>query len=221
VTRDAILSHRSLFTTGKILHRDISENNIIIADSGRLIDLDLGKELDSGLSGATHRTGTMQFMAIEVLRGKGHIYRHDLESFFYVFLWMCICYGYDLQEEGTKTKSSGELRVDKRMRLMAGSRLQRWYTGTYEEIADVKLGHMDKNRFEDIIAEFPPECEELKPLARQLRRVLFPIRDEALFTGTFQDCNIMYDGMIGAFNSAIADTPAMQLQTEGSTRNFS
>jgi hypothetical protein len=37
-------------------------------------------------SGARHRTGTMQFMAIEVLEGKGHTYRHDLESFFYVFV---------------------------------------------------------------------------------------------------------------------------------------
>lgn len=95
-------------------------------------------------------------------------------------------YGYSLQEEGTKTKSSSEPRVDKRIRSMTGSRLQRRYTGTYEEIADVKRGHMDKNAFENIIAEFPPACDDLKPLARQLRRVLFPIRDEAIFTGTFQ-----------------------------------
>jgi Fungal protein kinase len=30
--RDAIKAHRSLYTAGKILHRDISENNIIITD---------------------------------------------------------------------------------------------------------------------------------------------------------------------------------------------
>ena len=46
----------------------------------------------------------MQFMAIEVLQGKGHTYRHDLESFFYVFIWMCIRYGYekasDISEAG-------------------------------------------------------------------------------------------------------------------------
>jgi serine/threonine protein kinase len=87
--RDAIRGHRSLLEDGKILHRDISENNIIItelpaeeAPKGRLIDLDLAKELDSMPGGARHRTGTMQFMAIEVLEGKGHTYRHDLESFF-------------------------------------------------------------------------------------------------------------------------------------------
>jgi hypothetical protein len=95
--RDAIAGHESLLEDGKILHRDVSENNIIITDAatgqdpkGRLIDLDLAKELDSVPSGASHRTCTMQFMAIEVLQGKGHTYRHDLESFFYVFTWMCI-----------------------------------------------------------------------------------------------------------------------------------
>ncbi|KAI9858847.1 MAG: hypothetical protein M1824_004012 [Vezdaea acicularis] len=89
--RDAIKAHKSLYDEGNILHRDISENNIIITDSrdktgykGMLIDLDLAKELDSERSGARHRTGTMEFIAIEVLEGMPHTYRHDLESF-YVF----------------------------------------------------------------------------------------------------------------------------------------
>ncbi|KAM4067706.1 hypothetical protein HRG_001554 [Hirsutella rhossiliensis] len=55
--RDAIKAHRSLYLKGNILHRDISENNIIITDSkttghmGMLIDLDLARELGSGRSG--------------------------------------------------------------------------------------------------------------------------------------------------------------------------
>ncbi|EEH33163.1 hypothetical protein PAAG_04216 [Paracoccidioides lutzii Pb01] len=53
---------------------------------GMLIDLDLAKELSSGRSGARCRTGTMEFMAIEVLLGVSHTYRHDLESLFYVFI---------------------------------------------------------------------------------------------------------------------------------------
>jgi hypothetical protein len=62
---------------------------------------------------------------------------------------------------------------------------------------------MDKNGFEGIITEFAPRFEHLKRLARELRNVLFPIRDGAIFTGTFCDNDIMYDGMIKAFNSAI------------------
>jgi len=59
--RDAIKAHRSLYTDGKILHRDVSENNIIITDpkeadgfTGMLIDEDLAKEIGSGRSGARH-----------------------------------------------------------------------------------------------------------------------------------------------------------------------
>ena len=77
--RDAIKAHMSLYTDGKILHRDISENNIIITDpkeadgfTGMLIDVDLAKEIGSGRSGARHQTGTMQFMAIQVLQGVAH-----------------------------------------------------------------------------------------------------------------------------------------------------
>ena len=66
-----------------------------------------------------------------------------------------------------------------------------------------KQGHVGKNRFENIIAEFAPEFENLKPLARELRSALFPIRDGDIFTGTFHDHSIMYDGMIEAFDGAI------------------
>ncbi|XP_044714731.1 kinase [Hirsutella rhossiliensis] len=127
--RDAIKAHKSLHLKGNILHRDISENNIIITDRkttghmGMLIDLDLAKELGNGRSGARCRTGTMEFMAIEVLRGISHTYRHDLESFFYVLLWL---FG----------------RRD-------------WYTGSFRKIASAKRGHMDANGFEDILEEFP------------------------------------------------------------------
>ena len=200
--RDAVRGHKSLLEDGKILHRDISENNIIITEApskgeptGRLIDLDLAKELDSVPSGASHRTGTMQFMAIEVLHGKGHTYRHDLESFFYVLIWMCIRYGHVDMDDGQARKKSRQLTT---------SALRDWYTGNYRQIASTKLGHMDKNGFEGIIAEFAPRFENLKKLARELRNVLFPIRDGAIFTGTFRDNDIMYDGMIEAFNKEIA-----------------
>ncbi|PVH69952.1 hypothetical protein DL98DRAFT_598235 [Cadophora sp. DSE1049] len=55
----------------------------------------------------------------------------------------------------------------------------------------------------DGIVEFAPKFENLKPLARELRHVLFPIRDGTIFTGTFHDNDIMYDGMIDAFSRAI------------------
>lgn len=50
-----------------------------------LIDLDLAKAIGSGRSGARHQTGTMEFMAIEVLLGIDHTYR-----------WLCARRGWDL-----------------------------------------------------------------------------------------------------------------------------
>jgi hypothetical protein len=138
-------------------------------------------------------------MAIEVLEGKGYTYRHDLESFFYVFIWMCIRYGYDDMDDKLKAK--------KWTRPAVISRLRDWYTGTYMQIARNKVGDMDKKVFENVIAEFAPIFGELKPLARELRNVLFPIREGAIFTGTFRDHNLMYDGMIKAFNRAIGIGP--------------
>ena len=94
--RDSIKAHSSLYIKGKILFRDISENNIIITDpkkangfTGMLIDLDLAKEIGSEQTGETHPTGTMEFMSIEALRKVDHTYRHDLESIFYVLFWIC------------------------------------------------------------------------------------------------------------------------------------
>jgi serine/threonine protein kinase len=189
--RNFIKAYRSLYYDGKILHRDILENNIIVTDAkgkgdprGMLIDLDLAKELDSGPSGVRHRTGTMEFMAIEVLKDKAHTYRHDLESFFYVFLWIII-------RERDKT-------------LPKTSHLRDWYRGTYIQIAKAKSSNMDKKQFEEIIAEFPAEFESLKGLAEELRGILFPIRDGALFTGTYRDPDKLYQPMIEAFKRAIA-----------------
>jgi serine/threonine protein kinase len=93
--RDTIKAYQSLLSNAKILHQDISENNIIITDpkmaggfTGMLIDLDLAI-VDGERTGGRHMTGTMDFMAIDVLRGVEHTYRYDLESFFYVLLWIC------------------------------------------------------------------------------------------------------------------------------------
>jgi hypothetical protein len=184
VFRDAIRAHRSLYEAGRILHRDVSENNMIIVDGakaedpkGMLIDLDLAKELDGG---ARHRTGTMEFMAIEVLQGVSHTYRHDLESFFYVFLWLCVRRG---AERFSRRKVS-PYRV-----------LTSWYTGDHEQIADAKRGQMDKGGFQRILDAFSSPLDALKPVAEKIRCILFPFKDR-LFTGTPKDPSIFYNSII-------------------------
>jgi hypothetical protein len=62
---------------------------------------------------------------------------------------------------------------------------------------------MDKEAFEEIITEFSAEFRSLKGLAEELRRALFPIREESLFTGTYHNPDKLYKPMIDAFNRAI------------------
>src|SRR5438552_1363095 len=83
----------------------------------------------------------MEFMAIEVLEGVAHTYRHDLESFFYVFLWVCIRHGHATNTSSMTPKTS---------------RLQDWYTETYGKIARVKESDMGRKRFNELLDEFPP-----------------------------------------------------------------
>ncbi|KAI1271451.1 serine/threonine-protein kinase Sgk2 [Xylaria sp. FL0933] len=92
--RDVIKAYQSLFVKGNILHRNIFSNNIIITKpttlggfKGMLIDLDLAKITDSGLSGAKQQTGTIilqkweQGSADEIAVAKqGHMTVNGLES---------------------------------------------------------------------------------------------------------------------------------------------
>ena len=199
--RDAIKAHRSLYTVGKILHRDISENNIIITDpkeadgfTGMLIDEDLAKEIGGKRSGARHQTGTMEFMAIEVLRGVSHTYRHDLESFFYVLLWMCARRAWE-REFQCKLANRPKRNI-----------LRKWYTGDFDDIADEKQGYMRIDQFDKILVEFPTVFDRVKPLCKAIRGKLFPpLEDGALSTGTPSDPpEKLYDSIIEAFDDAIA-----------------
>lgn len=66
-----------------------------------LINLDLATKVDENgkneRSKVARMTGTLQFIAIEVLRAIkrdiDHTYRYDLESFFYVFISIYISCG--------------------------------------------------------------------------------------------------------------------------------
>ncbi|OAA52962.1 Protein kinase-like domain protein [Cordyceps fumosorosea ARSEF 2679] len=82
--RDAIKGHRSLLQDAQILHRDVSEDKIVIVDDisenspkGILIDLDSALDLEAGPN-RRQITGTRAFMSIGILRERPHTYRHDL-----------------------------------------------------------------------------------------------------------------------------------------------
>ncbi len=201
--RDAVKAHKSLYMKGKILHRDISENNIIITDPkeangfrGMLIDAEYGKENGSGRSGARQQTGTMEFMAIQVLQRVAHTYRHDLESFFYVLLWICARRVWEREFLCSA--------VDRPKRNI----LSKWYTGSFDDIADSKQGYMHVDKFEDILKEFPQAFDRVKLLCKEIRGILFPYKN-GLLIGTPPDPpEKLYDPVIEAFDDTIADISA-------------
>jgi hypothetical protein len=101
-------------------------------------------------------TGTLKFMAIEVVRmafrdnqrNLEHTYRHDLESFFYVFLSMCVHYG---RPAGRGPKEDP---------------FRRWYVGSHEDMVGAKRGDMERGGFRtDLLSKFSPGFECAKELA--------------------------------------------------------
>ncbi|KAK4981154.1 hypothetical protein LTR28_003813 [Elasticomyces elasticus] len=162
-----------------------------------LINLGLGTTVEDGKNirtGSKRMTGTLKYMAIEVVelalrdnqRDLEHTYRHDLESFFHVLLDMCIKYGWP---EGQKPKRDS---------------LRSWYLGDYQDIVTAKTGNMERVRFEkDILRQFSKLFENVKELAMSLRDLLF-LRGDEVRTGTPAEApSILYDRMVAAFDEAI------------------
>ena len=186
--RDAVKALKSLYIDGNILHRDVSDPKEAYGFTGMLVDADLSKEIGSGRSGARNRTGTMEFMAIQVLQGIKHTCRHDVESVFYSFLWTCARRAW---ERGFQCRSADKPK---------GSNLKKWYSGSFKDIAGIKRSHMYADGFDEILEEFPPAFDCVKPLCTKIRGILFPLQDGRLFTGTLSDPKALYEPIIEAFD---------------------
>ncbi|KAG5638576.1 hypothetical protein H0H81_011796 [Sphagnurus paluster] len=141
---DCVECHHHAYTTSRTLHRDLSENNLMFKKcddgdvKGILNDWDMASKVDETdqveSSTAQHCTGTLPFMARDLLvdgNPPPHLYRHDLESFFYILVWAALRYDF---KSGTrlptpeciqKWESSMEDAEDaKNMMITSGKRLK-------------------------------------------------------------------------------------------------
>lgn len=188
----AISGHRSLYTHG-ILHRDISLANLMIPLSPRadglrgfLLDLDLATLTTHTPSGAPHRTGTTEFMAIGVLLRAPHRFHHDLQSFFYVLVWLCVYHRPGLRVVGKD--------------VLAG------WGGDYEAAANIKWGQVSRGMkgalvgLEHLMLSFEAWAWELRPLVRGWRDVLFPVVGDQ---PGFEEGEGLYDSMLGLLVEAL------------------
>ncbi|VDC07972.1 unnamed protein product [Peniophora sp. CBMAI 1063] len=102
----AIEAHSAAYHKANVLHRDISPGNILInrKGDGMLIDWDLAllySNLEKDLTGrkprTLWRTGTWAFLSVALLsqpNTKAHELSDDLESFFWVLLYVVLRYRY-------------------------------------------------------------------------------------------------------------------------------
>lgn len=123
-----------------------------------------------------------------------HTYRYDLESFFYVFLYVAIC--------------PKEIDGEKSSKLPATSRLLKWESDEAQHLIHAvhKKPDMEPEGFHKVLEEFSPEFVGLKGLAKTLRAILFPMKDGEIWTWTDMSVvgtNKLYDDMIAAFDSAL------------------
>ena len=101
-------------------------------------------------------------MAIDVLRGVEHTHRHDLELLLYILLWICARRAWE-RELHCSLKHRPKRNI-----------VRKWYETNYEDIADAKRSSMHGDGFEDILEEFPPTFDGIKPLCREVPSILFP-----------------------------------------------
>jgi hypothetical protein len=97
----AMLGHYHLWVGG-VEHNDVSVKNLMYdkrnGDCGVLNDYDLAHLDGRSRPSGTERTGTMPFMALDLLTDEAwegkitRLYRHDCESFAWVLLWICCRY---------------------------------------------------------------------------------------------------------------------------------
>ncbi|SZF05420.1 unnamed protein product [Blumeria hordei] len=200
--RDAIMSHKLLLMDSKILHRNISTNNILLTDPklndgccGVLIDLDLAISMSDQTFPADAKllTGTMEFIALGILKahaypegdGVFHSYRHDLESFFYVLISVCIRLGWPLN----KCPFIGTLR--------------NWYKGEVSNTYFCKHAAITPSNFKAVILDaFSPKFNGLKVLASKLRINLFQRQfDPCKDTDPFPED--LYNSILKSFDEEI------------------
>jgi len=165
---------------------------------GFLIDLDLAKELPPCISPPTtpsslrRRTGTMFFMAIEILKATAprHSWRHDLESFLYVLIWLCVCCPDDSD---------------------ANSRTLLEACWSEKAADNNKLVQMSqKADWERLMGWFAPSMGERMPrVARGMRDVLFPaVKGEmGVEIGTGSNRGGTYAAVLAVLETEIASLP--------------
>ncbi|KAI9500109.1 hypothetical protein BX070DRAFT_230809 [Coemansia spiralis] len=175
VLKDAMECYMALYTECKILHRDISDNNILVVREGSsirglLIDYDCAIDLEKPRQTMRpERTGTLPFMSVGNLE-QLPIPRtplDDWESLLYLVCWLGTFGINDKYNDAiTKTSRTTDFLINY------------WRVGNEMMIAEVKRGHMDSEHVfaKHILSNLDKDqdpLELLRDLAMNLHGYLF------------------------------------------------
>ncbi|VCU39619.1 Bgt-50920 [Blumeria graminis f. sp. tritici] len=132
-------------------------------------------------------------MALELLSGScektgaivNHSHRHDLESFFYVLLWLSMSRGWEKGKEQNRDY------------------LSKWFTGTAKEIFEFKKTQIkESNIEEDVLSKFSPKFYGLRRLAKEFWRIIF-LTNGTFSIGSYKDNNALYNSTMAVFDEDI------------------
>ncbi|KDQ22445.1 hypothetical protein PLEOSDRAFT_163343 [Pleurotus ostreatus PC15] len=157
---DLVECHYHAYRWGDVLHRDLSEGNVMWmygqgkVPLGLLNDWDLSSIFEDGAAPppvTQCRIGTPPFMALDLLQVAYelpiHRYYHDLESFLYILIWAMVHYNMGNEELNILPDPKQPRRLVPVHRILRG-----WEGNDYQANADSKV---------------------LFRISRQSRRVLF------------------------------------------------
>jgi len=168
---DAWPVHRWLYELVGILHRDLSPNNImyrIIRGKvhGVLTDYDLASWTASLTRDYTktsqQRTGTPPFMARGLLKGTDalHLYRHDVESLFYIMLILTTHYEIHAPKKG----ENGGVRTRQGLKELP---YEAWFDQpSYKALASYKLDSFSNLEYPNL----SPSFEDFRSWLLKLRK---------------------------------------------------
>ena len=148
-----------------------------------LNDLDLAVNVDAQSPSSKHRTGTKLFMAIDLLSEEStvHLYRHDLESLFYVLVWIT-----------SRFKDGKEI---------PSPPLQEWAEGDHQNVTVSKRSFISEpslvptEKFES----YGPQIFRLHAMFRQGRFARSNARDHSRFNRGGAESSHFDDVTLGGF----------------------
>ncbi|KAL1741511.1 hypothetical protein HDZ31DRAFT_45279 [Schizophyllum fasciatum] len=178
--RDTIAAHEELYDNCDTLHCDISDNNIMLRARpgsrrrrGLLIDLDCAiRRYVSNHSmfwptNLRSMQGTTPFMACDILQFSHRVCHgpwHDLESFLYVLMFMCVNYA----GPGNTHRQGFDIQNSPMAPWLAGD-------GDYKERVMYRFENEEFRAFLDSV--FDPYFDDLKDLVVDLRTVIMRTPD--------------------------------------------